>query len=242
MNKKERIKIFEKELDTINDKSLKNFAKILIENADDYFFKIAASTTGKNHPEYTCGVGGLLLHTKAVIIILNEILKTNMFSITEREQDLLRIAALAHDIKKIGDGKTGYTVKNHPYLATLYVTEIYEKNKSLLKSNDIAYINDAIASHMGQWGGNAPIPSTDSEKLLHISDVIASRKNIQVLFSEEETKKTIPNINEYVVDFGMHNGKHLNEIPKDYLEWAKENITKKPLFTSMLKLYLKEQK
>lgn len=233
-----RKNVFEKEIETIKDKNLRKFAKVLVENADDYFFEIPASSTGKHHPEYTNIVGGLLLHTKAVLAIVNEILQTKLFLVNDREEDLLRIAALAHDIKKNGDGKTRYTVKNHPYLATLFITDVYKKHKKLLSDDDVKYINDAVEKHMGKWGDK--MPSNDSEKILHVADVLASRKNIEVVFDTEDVNKTVPSLNEYVIDFGMHSGKHLNEIPRDYLEWGIKNV-KKSTFVSMAKRYLKEQ-
>ena len=93
---------------------------------------------------------------------------------------------------------------------------------------------------MGVFGND--VPKTDDEKILHLADLIASRKEIDIKFTKEEKKKSIPSLNEYVVDFGMHNGKHINEIPQDYLKWAVENIKEKKVFTSLVKEYLKEQK
>lgn len=132
-----------------------------------------------------------------------------------------------------------HTDKNHPENAAKYIQEINKKEK-LLNKEDLSYIQSAIISHMGIWGNTKP--QTDSEKLLHIADMLASRKEIDIKFSEEEKKQVLPNIKEYRVDFGMHSGKLLTEVPIDYLEWAVKNIDKKPVFKSLVKEYLKEKK
>lgn len=241
MDNKNRLKVFETEIGTIKNKNIKKFAKLLIENADDWFFKLPASTSGKYHPEYANVAGGLLLHTKAVILILNEIIETEVFSFSSDERDLLRVAALAHDIKKIGKGENEYTVKDHPHLAAMYVNSIYEANNKLLKKDEVDYICHAIEYHMGKWSKVDISQMSDGDKILHIADVLASRKMIEISFDRNEVKKTEPNLNEYIVDFGMHKGKHLNEIPFDYLQWCLDNV-KKPIFISMVKKFIKENK
>lgn len=242
MNKKEKIKIFEDELNLIKDSNIKKFAKEIINNADDYFFSMPASTSGKYHPEYTCVPGGLLLHTKAVMYFTVYMIETDIFSIGEHEKDLLIVSALAHDIKKMGDGKLEVTVKNHPELAAEYIKYIYDMHKNLVSLDDINYIMDAVRKHMGKWGSAKTVTfNNDGEKVLHIADYIASRKNVKILFNAKNNEKILPSINDYVVNFGKYNGKHFNEIPKDYLNWCNENI-KKPIFSAMLKKYLKENK
>lgn len=237
---KDKIKVFEKELSLIKDSSLKKFLKEILKYADDRFFIEPASSSGKYHPDFAGGAGGLVLHTKAVVYFLKEMLRTELFDIDEHHQELLYIAAICHDIKKYGeDGKSAHTDKNHPENAAKYIQEINKKEKVLSKE-DLSYIQSAIISHMGIWGNTKP--QTDSEKLLHIADILASRKEIELKFSEEEKKQVLPNINEYRVDFGMHAGKLLTEVPIDYLEWADKNIDKKPVFKSLVKEYLKEKK
>lgn len=190
MTSKERIDFFEDELNLIKSKNLKKFAKEILKNADDYFFIMPASTSNKYHPEYTNVPGGLLLHTKAVIQFIIYIIETKIFSINEHEKDLLIIAGLAHDIKKMGDGKIEVTVKNHPKLGADYVKDIYLKNDKLLNNNDIQYIANAIKNHMGLWDNNI-IFNNNGEKILHLADYLASRKNIEVSFKKEINKVII---------------------------------------------------
>lgn len=61
--------VFQKELNLIKDTNLRDFIAICLDNAPDYFFEMPASSTGKYHPEYTLGEGGLVRHTKAAVAI-----------------------------------------------------------------------------------------------------------------------------------------------------------------------------
>ena len=241
MDKKERLKAFDKELSLIKDSAVKKLTKEVLKEADDWFFIEPASSSGKYHPEFALGVGGLLLHTRAVVYFLIEILRSELYDIDEYHKDLLILAAIAHDIKKYGEnGNSGHTVKNHPELASKFIENVNKKNKNIIKKNDLKYVQDCILKHMGIFGDE--IPKTDDEKVLHLSDLIASRREIDLRFSKEDKKKLLPSIDEYTVDFGMHSGKHINEVPVDYLKWAVDNIKEKKVFTSLAKQYLKEHK
>ena len=138
----------------------------------------------------------------------------------------------------MGDGKTEVTVTNHPELASQFILSINKEYK-LISDEDALYIANAIKKHMGQWDNfNLEDYQNDGEKILHVADYMASRKNLQILFENKEHEKILPKVNEYVVNFGKYNGKRFDEIPKDYLIWCNENI-KRPIFSSMLKKYLK---
>ena len=62
-------KEFEMELSYINDKKIKEALLKVIKLLPDYWFTIPASSTGKYHPEYALGDGGLLRHSKAAMRI-----------------------------------------------------------------------------------------------------------------------------------------------------------------------------
>ena len=64
MNKHE---VFEKELEWIADSNVRDFVSTALDQVPDYFFTMAASTTGKYHPTYALGEGGLARHTKAAV-------------------------------------------------------------------------------------------------------------------------------------------------------------------------------
>ena len=67
MNKTE---VFKKEINYVKDENLRSDLKILIELLPDYFFEVPASSTGKYHPDFALGDGGLVRHTKAAVRLL----------------------------------------------------------------------------------------------------------------------------------------------------------------------------
>ena len=241
IEKKDRVKLFINELNDITEEKIRKFAEILIENADDYFFEIAASTTGKYHPQFDLGVGGLVRHTRCVAFMAECEAKSRMFS--EHDTNLLIVAALAHDIKKLGDGSGQYTVGDHPKWASDYIMSTFEANKGLLTKKDATTISNIVMSHMGQWGekDGMPLPKTDLEKALQAADYIASRKEILgfdfrptdnvegfgVKSNKESETKSYSNPEDYVFSFGKNIGKSIKEVyeieksnmQKSYLMW-----------------------
>lgn len=59
-----KIEIFENELNLIKNVDLRKLVELSLQSAPDYFFTIPASSTGKYHPQYALGEGGLVRHTK----------------------------------------------------------------------------------------------------------------------------------------------------------------------------------
>lgn len=187
MDKKDKIALFIKEIDSINDKNLKKLATEIIACADDYFFIIPASSTGKNHPPFSLGEGGLVRHTKCVVYMVKCLCES--FNIDEYKRDMLIVAALAHDIKKQGDDPNGlgYTVHEHPVLAAQYVCEVYFASDIVILNGVVSLIADMISSHMGKWGADPKfigdktplsMPESDCAKILQAADYIASRREI----------------------------------------------------------------
>jgi hypothetical protein len=245
INKEDKIKFFVNEINDIKDLSLKEFAKELISNADDYFFTVPASSSGKYHPQFDLGEGGLVRHTRFVAFLAKCLAESRIFS--DIDTDLLIIAALAHDITKQGDGNGKHTVWEHPELAKNYVMEIYKNNTkfSNIPEELINKICKAIHSHMGKWGNHAeflrgnsplPLPETEFEKVLQEADYVSSRREITGFdFRPTETvdiinEETIPQkpiselslteLENYKLDFGKNTGKTLKEIRfSGYLEW-----------------------
>jgi uncharacterized protein (DUF3820 family) len=61
------------------------------------------------------------------------------------------------------------------------------------------------------------------------------------VFGEE--KAELPDVNEYILDFGRHKGSKLIDVFKkhrDYINWCKENFRKEP-FISLVELLEKSQ-
>lgn len=245
MEKSEKLKLFVNEFNLIKNANFRKFAEEVIANADDYFFVVPASSSGKYHPQFSLGDGGLVRHTRCVANFAKWI--SESLCMSEDDSDLLIIAALAHDIKKQGNG-TKYTVHEHPLLASDYIAEIRNKfTEDEISEIQVQKICCAVASHMGKWGHNAefikgreplPLPANEFEKALQIADYCASRKelkefdfaqteNVQLPIIESKSKNDenieglpLKELENYIVDFGKHKGKTFKEIKETgYLEW-----------------------
>lgn len=187
MNKVEK---FDREIDYIKNQTLKADLCYLIDGLPDYFFEVPASSTGKYHPKYALGEGGLLRHTKAAVRIAYELLSDPLIGnkYTEEEKELMLIALVLHDGLKSGREKSQYTKVEHPLLAAKYIRE-NEHNLGMSVEN-MNFICDVISSHMGAWNkdfdGNEvlPIPKNKYQNFVHMCDYLASRKVIQLEFDE----------------------------------------------------------
>ena len=83
--------MFQKELDYIKDTKLKESLIKIIDILPDYWLEEAASSTGKYHPSYALGTGGLLRHSKAAMRIGYELLENPSIGdkYTSHEKDLM---------------------------------------------------------------------------------------------------------------------------------------------------------
>jgi len=188
-----KIDFFKKEIEYIKNFEYVEDFKYLIEKLPDYFFKVAASSTGKYHPEFSLGDNGLLRHTKAAVRIAYELLNNQCIGdkYTPREKDLMIIALTLHDGIKHGIPEEKYTRADHPLLASKFIKE----NKSNLKmtDDDIEFICNAIESHMGPWNTHPytkeeilPIPKNKYQNFVHMCDYLASRKFLNIKFENNE--------------------------------------------------------
>ena len=225
MEEVDRITYFNCVLSLIKDKNIRSFCQLLLNHANDYFFIEPASSSGKYHPKYSLGKGGLARHSIAVALVLNEILETDCYPFSDTEKDLLICAAIIHDIKKYGDGKA-FTVKDHPELAGEYLVKEFDEYPLISKEN-VQYIYDAVLTHMGKFGKDVPL--NDSQKLLHIADCLASRKYLNIDFNKVEkegfeivnTSIVRPNERpeDYVLNFGKYKGEKLGNVEYPYLDF-----------------------
>lgn len=187
MNKKE---LFYDEINYLKNEDLKESLMKLIELLPDYFFKEAASSTGKYHPKYALGDGGLLRHTKAAVRIGYELLSDPSIGdkYTLREKDLMLIALLMHDGFKKGEIEEKYTRFDHPLIASKIILE--KASDVGLSSEDAAFISDSIKTHMGNWTtdyqGNEILekPKSKYQNFVHMCDFLASRKCLLLEFDD----------------------------------------------------------
>lgn len=188
MNKIEQLK---EELNYIKDDKIKNACSKMIELLPDYFFTIAASSTGKYHPEYALGEAGLLRHTKAAVRIAHELLEDPSIGdkYKEKEKDMMIMALILHDGLKLGLPQEKYTRFDHPILMADYIMDNEEITG--LEIEEIEFICDAIKTHMGPWIKDfndvevLEKPTTKYQNFVHMCDYLASRKCLLVPFDKE---------------------------------------------------------
>ena len=138
----------------------------------EYFKTIPSSSSGKYHPSFANGVGGLMRHTIAVAYIVHQITGLQFLRFRQKDRDRLLSAALLHDTFKQGETQegTGSTMlMDHAKIAA-----------SKIEDDDIAAL---VLSHMGEWGMNKP--GNWRAFILHLADYIASRKYITIEIPEE---------------------------------------------------------
>ncbi len=182
---------FIKEIDYIKNDRIKESAKILINYIPDYFFHEAASSTGKYHPSFSQGEGGLLRHTKVAVKIAKTILSNPTFSssYTDTEIDLIYLALILHDSVKRGNNEK-YTRFDHPILASNLVEE--KANLTKLTREEIELLKSMILTHMGPWvtdyHGKEVLekPKTKCQKLVHLCDYLSAQKFLDVKFNGNE--------------------------------------------------------
>lgn len=152
--------------------------KIIIGLLPEYFFEVAASASGKHHPGYALGKGGLLRHSKAVMRIARELLDNPVIGNNYKpiEKDLMLIACLLHDSVKRADGEK-HTRFDHPLLA---VNLLYKnKDKLSLDGSELKFLAHVIRSHMGVCNTSVksdtvlPVPSDKYQIFVHMCDYLA---------------------------------------------------------------------
>lgn len=188
---------FEEELQMIKDENVRNIVVETLKNVKDEFYHAPASSTGKYHPEYALGDGGLYRHTRAAVKIANDILNLewcqNLFDPTTR--DCIIAALILHDTCKSGkDWESNYTLHMHPIHAANLVNESVN---NVIETEECPWLSQSeliqklIRSHMGQWNEpgkwnkyndreTLPKPITDAEFMVHLCDYLASRKYLEV--------------------------------------------------------------
>ena len=186
----DREELFLDELELISDNELSECLLNIINMLPDYWLTEAASSTGKYHPEYALGDGGLLRHSKAAMRIGYELLSNPCIGdkYTKREKDLMLMSLLVHDGLKLGIPQERYTRFDHPILMGQFIID--NRKEIGLSSDDAKFMNEVIKTHMGVWttdyNGNEVLekPKTKYQNFVHMCDYLASRKCLLVPFDE----------------------------------------------------------
>ena len=222
-------------LATIVNDDIREFAKVLVEGLPSYIWEVGASSTGKYHPAYSLGQGGLMRHQIAVVRFLNYFFELEQYNtqFTSREMDLMRVAGLIHDGRKSGEQtdyqKSKYTKFDHPIQMANVVRSFDGK---YLNRNELEFVAHCIESHMGQWNTDRKSsvvlekPKDGYQFFVHLADYLASRKDLTMAFEGYEQSQPKINLDDYVITFGKYKGVKLVDAyqqDKSYFMWLKEN-------------------
>lgn len=177
----EKSATFEEELNLIFDDSIKEFTRLCVIAAPDYFFTdCPASSTGKYHPISELGPDGTLLHTKKVFTLAYELCRGLG---CEHNRDEILSACIIHDLRKQGLTKTGHTTKNHPDLASQLVDEV-QRDTMLLTEGSHELIRGMVGYHYGLWSAGKWRKElsqyTLEELCVYLSDYVASKRCVEV--------------------------------------------------------------
>ena len=242
-------------LSTIKNNDIREFAVALLEGTPDYIWHVGASSTGKYHPAYSLGEGGLMRHQIAVVRFLNFFFELEQYNtkFTDREMDLMRVAGLMHDGRKSGEqddyNRSKFTKFDHP-IHMANVVRSYDRR--YLNHDEIEFIANCIESHMGQWSTDRkssvvlPKPANIYQEFIHLADYLASRKDLTMAFDivKEPPQTELPDVDTWVFPYKKHAGKLLVDVFKNdrpYINWCKENINKEP-FQSLIKILEEREK
>lgn len=186
-----RQEMFKTELSYVKNDGYRKNGEILLELLPDYFFEVPASSTGKYHPSFALKEGGLVRHTKAAVRIAYELLNSMIGDVfTSDEKDLIILALIFHDGLKHGKIKEEYVKFEHPLLAADFIRE--NKGKTSFTDNEVKFLENVISSHMGPYNTNKysnvvlPKPINKYQKFVHMCDLLASRKFLDVKFENNE--------------------------------------------------------
>lgn len=85
---------FTRELSFIKDSKIKDFTAFVLDDLPDYFRHIGASTSGKYHPSYTIGEGGLIRHTKAAVAVAQDLFRADFYNFNDDNKDIVTSALI----------------------------------------------------------------------------------------------------------------------------------------------------
>lgn len=177
----EKVAVFEEELKLIFDDGVREFTRLCIIAAPNYFFTdCPASSTGKYHPISELGPDGTMLHTKKIFTLAYELCRGLD---CEQSRDEVLSACIIHDLRKQGLTKSGHTTKNHPDLAAKLVEEI-QRDTMILSDKSFNTIRNMVGYHYGPWSSGKwrkPLSEYTPEELcVYLSDYVVSKRCVEI--------------------------------------------------------------
>ena len=188
-----KVDVFRSVLESFENESMRLYCIDMIKLMPDYNFTMPSSTTLKYHNATQCRPGGQSYHVIMVATIMNYILSleyTKEKYPDPVQRDCLRIAAILHDAQKTEGGQ--YTAHTHPLSAAEWIKATETDHD--IDARQKKYIARLIASHSGEWTTSKksnevlPKPVTDAQMLVHICDILGSRSNLDMIYTDDQRK------------------------------------------------------
>lgn len=183
--------MFDKELELILNDDFRHDIETILLNLPIYFYEVPASSTGKYHPSFSLGEGGLVRHTKVAVRIARELLQLKQFDFNDFEQDLIYGSLIIHDGLKYGMDYDVNSYFLHPQYISNFVIELLGQGKFKSERTTMIMLAHVVATHMGQWNTNKysidelPLPQTELDNFVHLCDYLSSRKFLDVKFDDD---------------------------------------------------------
>ena len=207
--------LFEKELKLIKNEHMRSIVAATLDASPECIQTIPASSSGRYHPTYSLGEGGLSRHVKATVgiawsMIESDVLKGLMNDDKNKElyEDVVYASLILHDCCKPDDTEKHSTRFDHPLVGAKLFKETmteYIKNapSHTWSEYDKEYLRIAISltfkciqCHMGKYttapyarGVVLPKPENNLEWFVHLCDLLSSRKYLE--FDFEKYYKTL---------------------------------------------------
>lgn len=190
LDDKEKVELFKRYLDLIENIELRKFIIYVLLKAPESFYTLPASVSGKYHPIEHTKKGGLVKHIIGSLKIAECFLSRKKFE--DVKKDIVYSALILHDIGKYN----GY--KNHEIVGYNFVLQQFKDyensyNKELKSIyDDVDFMLYLIATHMGEFGIEKEKliyyqNSNDKEKIekyamiVQMADYISSRRDVIIL-------------------------------------------------------------
>ena len=114
-----------------------------------------------------------------------------MANFFDYEKDIIIAALILHDGLKHGLNNSKYTVAKHPLIMCEFIANNDDLIDEMNDQNMLNLLLNCIATHMGQWNTDYKTkkeilekPKTNIQKFVHLCDYLASRKCIEIIFTE----------------------------------------------------------
>lgn len=174
--------VFHSELRSITNPYLRAVVEGIFEMVPEWWVDQPSSSTGKYHPEDENGPGGMVLHTRRVVRMVQHLSQSwRGVGLTPHDVELLTAAALVHDAYRYGSGETPDNQASYGHEEALRTeTEYLQPYLALWEP-----VVEIALFHAGRWGpATVSIPRDERYRelgdILHLADYIASRRDVSI--------------------------------------------------------------